>query len=53
MFAAGSVLPEGNPWIIAGGLDALLGVRVGYAVTLGLSQWLPLISSGFGVTSRS
>lgn len=40
MFAAGSVLPAGSEWTIAGGVGALLGVMAGYAVAMGMTTLL-------------
>jgi hypothetical protein len=50
LFAAGSLLPENNPWLIAGGVGALLGVMVGYAVTVGFATLLmPLFAAKWAV----
>lgn len=40
IFAAGSVLPADSQWTIAGGVGALAGVMLGYAVALGLATLL-------------
>lgn len=50
LFAAASVVPAGSEWIIAGGVGALGGVMLAYAMTMGFALLLaPLFAAKWAV----